>query len=115
MGHYVDADRCAKNGRPVFQASNTLQRSASELTPGARVIDVMLTGDMLSPIPWAYQVFIHWDGMFVLYGAGSLPQGALASPPVADVDRAGEAVATGAMTRHRTELRQRERNVDLRI
>ena len=59
MGHYVDADRCAKNGPTAFLTSNTLQRSASELTPGTRVFGVMLTGDMLKPIPWAYQVFIH--------------------------------------------------------
>jgi hypothetical protein len=65
----VDASRCAKNGRTAFQASNALQKSASELTPGARIIGVMVTGDVLNPIPWAYQVFIHWERMFVLYRA----------------------------------------------
>jgi hypothetical protein len=39
------------------------------LTPGARIIGVMVTRDVLNPIPWAYQVFIHWGRMFVLYGA----------------------------------------------
>jgi hypothetical protein len=30
---------------------------------------VFCPGCVLNPIPWAYQVFIHWGRMFVLYGA----------------------------------------------